>query len=653
MSKKGLSKFFKSDPLHNILRSKAMYEKTKPFQLIDTPNLLQSLSTPTLLTDKFGSIVIWNKALEEFSGIIASEIVGKGENSERIRAFSGNRPFLIQRILKNFDQRNAAPPNYQGLNKYDEELFVPNFKDGKYLLNQATIIVDSQNTIIGGLQTFEDNSDQVKAETLLAEEEYRYSALFHNAHDSILFTDSVGNILSANAPFKSLFNLSLSEITSLSIYDLCSPPTKAILRDIFLNKKRVHDGHFEGVMETKEGQQIFTAISWDFIDYIDDHFFQFFITDITDRKLAEVTLQESEDRYRIITENSKEVIWTSDFAFKMTYVSPVIEDLLGYTPEEFMAKPLGDHFSEESHFRLRAHFANEYSFIPTSSEITKVIRMELEHFHRNGKIVPVELSATFLRDPQGNPTGVIGITRDITEKKKLEIEQNRVQKMETLELLAGGIAHDYNNLLTSILGNLELLELENLTEDQFELCKDCKHASLQAKDLTEQLLLFAKGGFSQIKTVSIKTIITDSVSLLSRGVKSLCEIVSPDAEFLVNVDVGQINQVINNLLINANQAMPNGGNITIKIEPVDHGNQVSTTLEDKLYVKISIQDTGIGIPKNLQTKIFNPYFTTKEKGHGLGLVSCFRIIQDHKGYITFDSQEGEGTTFYVFLPVQS
>ncbi|MCK5347483.1 MAG: PAS domain S-box protein, partial [Candidatus Heimdallarchaeota archaeon] len=314
-----------------------MNKEAKPFKLIDTPNLLQSISTPTLLTDNLGKVIIWNKALEKFSGIKSSEIVGKEEISEKIRVFSGNRPFLVQRILRNIDQGSWSDDNLHQLKKYEEELFVPYFEDGKYFSNQATIIVDSQNKVIGGLQTFEDISNQVTAETLLAEDEYRYSALFHNSHDSILFTDLLGNILDANTTFTTLFNLPKSKITALSIFDLCSQPTKETIRNIFQNKKRVQNGHFEGIMETSTHQQIFTEISWDFIDYVENTFFQFFVADITDRKIAEVVLQESEERYRIITENSKDVIWTVDFSFKMTYVSPVIEDLLGYTPEDFMA----------------------------------------------------------------------------------------------------------------------------------------------------------------------------------------------------------------------------------------------------------------------------------------------------------------------------
>ena len=249
--------------------------------------------------------------------------------------------------------------------------------------------------------------------------------------------------------------------------------------------------------------------------------------------------------------------------------------------------------------------------------------------------------------------GLLGITRDYTESKELEIQKLRIQKIMSSKMMVGGIAHDLNNLHFSILGNVGMLELENLTEGQVELLKNLKNATIRAEDLTTQLFSFASGRTSKKSIASVNTIISDSASLVLRGVKVTFDIKFPEEELFINADVGQMNQVINNLLINAIQAMPNGGNISINYSKIEHGNQVAPTMEDITYVKIVIQDTGVGIPQKLQQKLFLPYFTTKKNGAGLGLVSCFHIINDHKGYITFESKEGRGTTFFLYLPLSS
>jgi signal transduction histidine kinase len=270
------------------------------------------------------------------------------------------------------------------------------------------------------------------------------------------------------------------------------------------------------------------------------------------------------------------------------------------------------------------------------SEITEITRKKKKKLLRNDR--------RFLM-------GLLGITRDFTESKALEIQKSRIQKKMSLELMVGGIAHDLNNLLFSILGNVEMLELENLTEGHKKLLKNVKDATMRGKDLTAQLLSFPTGGTSKKSISSVNTIVSDSASLVLRSVKITYDIKSPKEELYINADVGQINQVINNLLINAVQAMPNGGNISINYSKIEHGNQVTATMEDITYVKIAIQDTGVGIPKKLHQKLFCPYFTTKENGTGLGLTSCFHIIKDHKGYITFESEEGRGTTFFLYLPL--
>ncbi|MCK5512081.1 MAG: response regulator, partial [Thermodesulfovibrionia bacterium] len=224
-------------------------------------------------------------------------------------------------------------------------------------------------------------------------------------------------------------------------------------------------------------------------------------------------------------------------------------------------------------------------------------------------------------------------------------------KMEAIGTLAGGIAHDFNNILTTVVGNITLAKMSNPKKEVCDVLTDAEKACLHAKDLTKHLLTFSKGG-TPIKTISsIAELLRDSASFALRGSNIKCEFYISDDLWPVEIDEGQIGQVVNNLVINANQAMPNGGTISIEAKNItlDDGYS-SLTLSKGKYVKIIIRDQGIGIPRDYIKKIFDPYFTTKQSGSGLGLTTTYSIINNHGGYIDVESEEGAGTSFYVYLP---
>jgi CheY-like chemotaxis protein len=232
-----------------------------------------------------------------------------------------------------------------------------------------------------------------------------------------------------------------------------------------------------------------------------------------------------------------------------------------------------------------------------------------------------------------------------------DILRLQTEKMESISILAGGIAHDFNNILTAILGNITIAKMHINREDRsFKLLTEAEKASLRAKDLTQQLLTFSKGGAPVKKSVSISGLLKDTTEFALSGSKTSYNLCVPDDLWPVEIDAGQISQVINNLIINADQAMPGGGMITVHAENVTVG-QNEHPLQQGTYVKISITDEGIGIPHDHLQKIFDPYFTTKQKGSGLGLAICDSIVRTHDGHITVESRLGVGTTFYIWLPV--
>ncbi|ODA38863.1 PAS domain-containing hybrid sensor histidine kinase/response regulator [Desulfosporosinus sp. BG] len=241
--------------------------------------------------------------------------------------------------------------------------------------------------------------------------------------------------------------------------------------------------------------------------------------------------------------------------------------------------------------------------------------------------------------------------KDITERKKNEEDKLNYQRMESLGILAGGIAHDFNNLLTVILGNISLFKMKSLKqENNLELLEEAEKACQQSTDLTMQLLTFAKGGKPLKEVISIVPLLKDSVIFAMRGSKVRHELDLTDDLWMVEVDGGHIRQVVNNLVINAQQAMPNGGTVSLRCENKYLTQEEGLPLNIGPYLKITVEDYGVGIPKDQLNRIFDPYFTTKAQGNGLGLATSYSIVRRHNGYISVESEPGQGTVVSVYLP---
>ena len=262
------------------------------------------------------------------------------------------------------------------------------------------------------------------------------------------------------------------------------------------------------------------------------------------------------------------------------------------------------------------------------------------------------MSGAPIFDQQGEVIGVVIAFNDVSQKQRLENEMMKIQKLETVGLLAGGIAHDFNNILTAILGNVSMV-VKNLGPDQQKL-KDklftAEKACFRARDLTRQLLTFSRGGDPVKKIIKLHKMLEDTAFFNLKGSEIKYKLnIAPDLK-PVEVDESQISQVINNLVINAKQAMPKGGKLTIDANNTLIEENTDLPLSPGEYVEITITDSGTGIPADAMHQIFDPFFTTKQDGSGLGLTISFNIVSRHKGYILGSSKEGEGSSFTLYLP---
>jgi len=366
--------------------------------------------------------------------------------------------------------------------------------------------------------------------------------------------------------------------------------------------------------------------------------------EVAERKRVEKALIESEQRNRLLVQNSSDLIIIFGPDQTIRYISPSLERNLGYAPDELVGKD-GSVFlhPDDVEETTRTFFK-----CVESPEESVCVQHRVRHKDGSWRFLET-IGQNLLDDPAIN--GILANSRDITERKKMEEELMKLDRLESLGVLAGGIAHDFNNLLTPIMANISIARTYGeLGEEITELLEDTEKASLRAKVLTQQLLAFAKGGAPVRRPISIPRLIRDTADFALSGSNVICGFSFPEDLWFAEIDEGQISRVVHNMVLNADQSMPAGGRIGIRAENVVIGPDASLSLKEGRYVKISIEDEGIGIPEKHLSKVFDPFFTTKERGSGLGLAISHMIVKRHDGATQVESKMGVGTTFHVYVP---
>ena len=375
--------------------------------------------------------------------------------------------------------------------------------------------------------------------------------------------------------------------------------------------------------------------------------------EILKREWAEEALADEKERLEVTLRSIFEGVIVTNTTGHIIMMNEVAESLTGWTEREAIGESIYKIYSVIDEKTGEACESPIYKALETghSFEIANGIIL----IDKNGTERNISNGSSPIYNKEGKIIGGVLVFRDITENLRMQEEILKIEKLRSLEVLSGGIAHDFNNLLAAILGNISLAKMVYDKPDTsvFERLTEAEKASLRAKNLTQQLLTFSKCGQPVLRKTSIKEVLMDSVSFVLTKSKVKCEFSIPDDLWQAVIDEEQIIQVINNIIINADQAMPEGGIIKIKVENVNIDEDEQIPLEEGKYLKISISDVGIGISDDNLGKIFDPYFTTKNKGNGLGLATSYSIIKSHKGYISVESQLGKGSTFYIYLPASS
>jgi PAS domain S-box-containing protein len=375
--------------------------------------------------------------------------------------------------------------------------------------------------------------------------------------------------------------------------------------------------------------------------------------EVIERKAAEEAARESEQRFRHVSENSPEIIYTLGYDGAYTYVNPAWEKVLGHKTAEVIGKYFIDFVPEEDAKKYIRLFKRIRDKKETLRDVTGTL------IHKDGSVRLFNLSGATNLDSEGNIKGMVGLLKDITEQQRIQTQLQQAQKMEAMGTLAGGVAHDFNNILSAIIGysELALLEAPEGTKVKQNLTEVLR-ASQRAKDLVKQILSFSRQSEKELKPVEIRVIIKEALKLLRASLPSTIEIrqhIDPHAG-IIEGDPTQIHQLLMNLCTNSAAAMSEEGGLLeislMKVEIDAPSTTMYLDIEPGHYLRLSVRDNGNGMSPEVLERVFDPYFTTKEKGKGtgLGLAVVHGIVKSHRGGITIDTTPGKGTAFNIYFP---
>ena len=476
--------------------------------------------------------------------------------------------------------------------------------------------------------------------------ERKYRSLFENLLDIYFQVDHKGTLILLSPSVGKALGRAPEELLGQRAVDLVSFPERAEAKALFEALRT--QGYVEdkevllGEGAEKKWFSLNARMVWD--QEGKEFTVEGTLRDIDQRKRYERALREEKERMDATLRSVDEGVLTLDRAGEVVLMNRAAEELTGWNYQAAMGKGV------ESVCRLKREGTIR---LLTREEILsrRDLRGEMRLLLRNlsGEEILVALTLVSLRSEGEEQEGLLLLLRDIRERQKLEEEMLKGQKLESLGVFAGGIAHDFNNLLAGILGNISLAKRFLPSPEKLaHKLEEVERASLRARDLTLQLLTFSKGGAPQKKNVTLRHLLKESVEFVLSGSSVEAEYAFPEDLWSVEADEGQIGQVVRNIVLNSRQAMNERGRISIGCENVPSLERPD--LCGGKYVKIKIRDNGPGIPREQHHRIFDPFYTTKAKGSGLGLTVSHSIVKKHGGVIELESTPGEGSLFAIYLP---
>ncbi|MEE9913379.1 MAG: PAS domain S-box protein [Deltaproteobacteria bacterium] len=533
-------------------------------------------------------------------------------------------------------------------------------RDGSTAMINVTatdIIFQGRQAVLSFIQ---DITEKKQKEQALQESEALYRTALEKTNDGISIIQN-GKYVYANRKLLKTIGREESGIVGLPLGVFTHPDDRELIRQRYLDRlagKPVSPSYDFRVIKP-DGSVIIISISVVNIIYQGSPATLSFIMDITERRRAEEALRRSEERYRSIIENIDDDYFEADLQGRMTYLNKP-RGWSGHSRDELLGHTNKRYTSQEMNEKIAGAFKKLYE----DGKPARIVDYEI--IRQDGSIAHLEMSVSLMRNAEGEAIGFRGISRDVTERFRMEEERKKLtdqlyqaQKMEAIGTLAGGIAHDFNNLLMGIQGYTSLLLLEiDATHPYYEQLKAVQTLVQSGANLTRQLLGFARAGRYEVVPTNLNDLISKSINLFGRTRKEI-RIYEKyiDNIWTAEVDRGQIEQVLLNLFVNAWQAMQGGGSLYLETDNVILDKPLAEiyNLKPGRYVKASITDTGVGMDEKTRQRIFDPFFTTKEmgRGTGLGLASAYGIIKGHSGMITVYSEKGHGTTFNIYLPASS
>ncbi len=576
-------------------------------------------------------VVLSDYTLPQFSGLDALKL---------LRARSSVLPFIV--VSGTVSEETAVETMRAGANDYLSK------SDFRRLLP----------AVERELREVAERRERTRTKRELLELQERFEVIFRELTDVMLIADARdGEILHANPALDRMLGFNHLRIVGSTFAALWPVARQSEAARLLERLRRDGSVFLAEELRRVDGSMCPVDISGNLVPWGAGQAVVLTLRDVTERQRAEQRLAREKEQLAVTLRSIGEGVITTDTTGRVVLVNRIAEGLTGWRQTEAVGQPLGAVFNlvraetGESLVPQGEHLASGSEIIELTKDVTLRARDEKER--------AVRVSAAPIRERSGTITGSVLVFRDITGEQKLEEERQKASKLESVGILAGGIAHDFNNVLMAILGNLSLAKVSvgrragGDLDSLVSTIEKAENACLYATDLTRQLLTFAKGGAPIKQTASLAEIVHEAVQFALHG--SSLRAVFDMAEDLkpVEVDRNQFRQVLDNLVINAVQATTAdcGQFLYVTAQNIVIGEDRPVAgLRTGEYVRVSIRDTGIGISPEVLSKIFDPYFTTKREGSGLGLATAYSIVRKHEGILLAESEQARGSTFHVYLP---